>query len=80
MDVLQNGANLIDGLIIFIFALFLIFWNGPGPLLKEFLVFHLSEVCFIHLPGHVLEVLKYPHLIVVSFLVKERLIRIFVIL
>jgi len=80
MYILEYSSNLVQSLVIFLFASLSIFRYSPIASLKKLFIFHQSQICLRHLSTHILEIFKDSGLILVTFLVQKQLVVIFVIL
>ncbi len=73
VHVLENGAYLVECAVVLLLDAALILGYQPRTLLEVFLILYIPEVSLVHLAGHLFEVLKDTHLVLLAVLAQEGL-------
>ena len=73
VHVLENGAYLVECAVVLLLDAALILGDQSRTLLEVLLILHIPEVSFVHLAGHLFEVLKDTHLVLLAVLAQEGL-------
>ena len=73
MHVLEYGTNLVECAVILLLDAALILGDQPRTLLEVLLILSISQVSLVHLAGHLFEVLKDTHLVLLAILAEEGL-------
>ena len=73
MHVLEDGTYLVECAVVLLLDATLILGDQPRALFEVLLILHIPEVSLVHLAGHLLEVLKDTHLVLLAVLAQEGL-------
>ena len=73
MHVLEYGTYLVECAVILLLDAALILGDQPRTLLEVLLILSISQVSLVHLAGHLFEVLKDTHLVLLAILAEEGL-------
>ena len=73
MHVLEDGTNLVECAVVLLLDAALILGDQTRTLLEVLLILHIPKVSLVHLAGHLLEVLKDTHLVLLAVFAQEGL-------
>ena len=73
MHVLEYGTYLVECAVVLLLDAALILGDQPRTLLEVLLILSISQVSFVHLAGHLFEVLKDAYLVLLAILAEEGL-------